>query len=62
MIKKRVWTRDSAMSWLGAVANGRERHGLKACSALSYLRGIRASEMADAAAIQISKRIKGAMK
>ncbi|MEG1844912.1 MAG: hypothetical protein RR296_11775 [Clostridia bacterium] len=37
--KRREWTQASAMHWMAEVAEGRERHGLQACSAFSFLAG-----------------------
>ena len=36
--RKRTWTVISALAWVEKVNDGREKRGLKYCSAMSYLR------------------------
>lgn len=55
--KRREWTQKEAMNWLSRVAEGRERHGLRACSAFSYLLGIGAEYIAYALMARIHKRL-----
>lgn len=37
MIKKRIWTKETATDYVLSVETGRAPRGLKYCSALSYL-------------------------
>lgn len=36
--RKRTWTVVSALEWIGRVEDGKEKRGLKYCSAASFLR------------------------
>lgn len=40
-IKKRVWTVSDAKSWVSMVEAGKVPRGLKYCSAVSYLNGLK---------------------
>lgn len=56
-VARREWTLDGAMGWLLMVAEGRERHGLQACSAFSFLLSIGVANIAYALMAGIQGRL-----